>query len=133
MIYVYWAKGSDLYKVGYTSRNDPESRRKEWETGCPFPLVFMGSVEGNRTDERRIHQRLKNEGKWIQEAAGKEWFRLNTNDIEKILGQVPITPEESLLDDLQHLSHKLIKKEVRKISRRKGVTGFAASILKEFL
>lgn len=133
MIYIYWAKGTDFYKVGYTSRTEVEIRRKEWETGCPYSLVFMGSVSGSRNDEARLHQRLKRQGKWVENAAGQEWFRLNQDDIEKILGHKPTPIEDTAIDYVQEIGTKLIKRQINNASRRKGLQGVAASIIKGFL
>ena len=130
MIYIYHAEGTDLYKVGYTSRKDADRRRKEWETGCPFPLELVGTTEGDRGDEARVHRRLKRAGKWMEEAAGQEWFRLSPEDIEQILGHRPTPVEDTLLDSAQELGEGYIKRKLNNISRRKGAQGLAGKALK---
>jgi hypothetical protein len=133
MIYIYWAKGTDFYKVGYTSRTEAEIRRKEWETGCPYSLAFIGSVDGTRNDESKLHKKLKRQGEWIEKAAGKEWFRLTQDDVEKILGYKRTPTEDNAINIVHEVGIKLIKSQTRKASRRKDLQEFTASILKEFL
>ena len=133
MIYIYHAEGTDLYKVGYTSRRNAARRRKEWETGCPYPLVLIGTVEGSLADEKAIHDRLKLHGKWASEAAGQEWFRLTPRDIEQILGRAPLTFQERLTTAAFEFGEKQLKRKVNNVSRRKGLQGIAGQVLKSIL
>ena len=134
MIYIYHAQGTDLYKIGYTKR-DAETRRREWETGCPFPLALVGTLPGSIDDERRLHRKLKRRGRWVEEAAGQEWFRLSSADLEELLNTTAgrgrrTTKVEELAFDL---GEKIFKRKLNNISRRKGLQGIAASALKKFL
>lgn len=129
MIYVFRAEGTDLYKVGYTAR-DPQARRQEWETGCPFPLEYLGAAPGKRADEQRLHARLKREGKWVSEAAGQEWFRLDEADVDEILGGHRETAADRVMDAAQEAGQKLLRRQLNKVARRKSATGLAARLIK---
>ncbi|NCJ08378.1 hypothetical protein GS597_18065 [Synechococcales cyanobacterium C] len=132
MIYIYWAKGTDLYKVGYTSKSDVAIRRQQWETGCPFPLVLMGHINGGRADESRLHKRLKREGKWVEQAAGQEWFKLTQTDVEQILGYRS-NPATETANMIQDMGERIVKRQLKNMSKRKGIHGIAASFIKGFL
>jgi len=43
MIYIYRARGTDLYKIGYTSRQASD-RVQEWQAGCPHKLDLVGKL-----------------------------------------------------------------------------------------
>lgn len=67
-IYLIRAGDTDLYKIGYTTR-DVESRRSALQTGNPYPLSVVATWEGTPSDERRIHALLegcRREGEWFE-------------------------------------------------------------------
>lgn len=70
MIYIIRAAGTDLFKVGYTSRH-PEARLKELQTGCPHPIKVVHIMEGSLEEEGRLHEILG-----AYRVSG-EWFKLN--------------------------------------------------------
>ena len=57
MIYFCRAKGTNLYKIGYTKR-DASERLKEWQAGCPHKLDLVGTIQGTRSDEKKLHDRI---------------------------------------------------------------------------
>jgi len=71
--YIYFimtmADGEDLWKIGYT-RNHPEQRLRQLQTGCPLHLELMGFLPADAEDERAIHKKYK-----AQRVRG-EWYDL---------------------------------------------------------
>jgi hypothetical protein len=66
-IYVLQAVGTDKYKIGFTTRN-PDSRLKELQTGCPFPLQLNHVWKGSLQEELELHKALQPfrlEGEWF--------------------------------------------------------------------
>ena len=126
MIYVYRAKGTDLYKIGYTSRKASD-RVKEWQAGCPYELFLVGTIEGTLAEEKALHSRLRRLGCWKSDAAGQEWFELSSDKVEKILGHKPNDPLDPVLDFALQVGEDVLKKNIKKLSRRKGLPGVAGS------
>ena len=133
MIYIYHARGTDLYKIGYTSRRNAARRRQEWETGCPYPLDLVGTLEGDRDDEARLHRRLKRKGKWQSEAVGQEWFKLTEADVTDILDGHAEPISDVVLDAAVDLGERAMRRKLNNVSRRKGLQGLAGKALKWWL
>lgn len=129
MIYVYRARGTNLYKIGYTARKASE-RLKEWQAGCPYTLDLVGTTEGTLSDEKNLHSRLRRLGYWKSDAAGQEWFLLPEEKVEQILGHKPSYPQDSMLDFALQVGESIAKKQISNLSRRKGLPGVAGSIAK---
>ncbi len=71
---VYFARaGSDgPIKIGITT-GDPVARIAALQTGCPWPLVFIGSVSGSFQQEAWLHARFAAErmkGEWFNPSPG---------------------------------------------------------------
>lgn len=70
-IYVIWAEGTDLVKIGYTG-GDPWDRLAKLQTGCPHRLVLFKRAErGTRESEKRWHE------KYAAQRVHGEWFRMD--------------------------------------------------------
>ncbi len=132
MIYVYRARGTDLYKIGYTARS-AEDRVKEWQAGCPYPLDLIGTIKGTLTQEKRLHGQLKRQGKWKSEAAGVEWFVLNDEDVEQILGGAPRSQAEPVAGFAMEVAEDLARTRINALSRRSGCMGIFGTMVKVFL
>jgi hypothetical protein len=65
---VYFMQSLDKIKVGYTS-NNPTNRKRSMETGNPHGIVLIGTVNGTREHEEKIHKQLQ------KYCVRGEWFR----------------------------------------------------------
>lgn len=66
-VYVVRAKGTDLYKVGYTSGSAKE-RIASMQTGCPYDLEVVCELDGGRKAEQALHAVLtdfRSSGEWF--------------------------------------------------------------------
>lgn len=72
---------SELVKVGITRR--PVARMKQLEVGTKADLLLLIETENNRTHEKRIHKRLRN-----QKIPQTEWFNLNDAEQQHLLSEV---------------------------------------------
>lgn len=55
-------------KVGFTEKLGSH-RKRYMQTGCPYPLVMLGTMTGTRGDEYRLHRtfdHLRMEGEWFR-------------------------------------------------------------------
>jgi hypothetical protein len=69
LIYIVWAKGTDLVKLGYTADPTINVRLSALQVGCPFPLEVIAFAQGTEKDEREYHWMLS------KSAVRGEWFR----------------------------------------------------------
>lgn len=80
-IYVIKAKGTDLYKIGCS--NDINKRIATLETIIPFDLELIYSYRLDSKLKFKLESELHT---LLQDKRHKgEWFKLNDNDIEKII------------------------------------------------
>lgn len=82
MIYVVRAMGTNLYKIGFTSRDDFEKRLSELQTSSPFDLEILLYIDGDQKDEKTIHDALSG---FRQK---REWFEIDTDRIFLIMFSV---------------------------------------------
>lgn len=71
MLYVINAIGTDYYKIGFSTA-DPERRLEDLQTGSPFDLKTILLIDGDRADEAKIHNFLKQRGVHVR----SEWFEI---------------------------------------------------------
>lgn len=72
LVYLIRAEGTDLYKIGFTTRS-PEDRRASLQTGNPYPLKVITSWAATFEEERKIHSLLtafRREGEWFELTIG---------------------------------------------------------------
>ncbi|MEB3311904.1 MAG: GIY-YIG nuclease family protein [Snowella sp.] len=131
MIYFYQARGTNLYKIGYTKREASE-RLKEWQAGCPYKLDLVGTIQGTRSDEKKLHDRLRRQGYWKSDAAGREWFALSKETVEQLLGHTLASPVDPVLDFVLQVGEDVVSKQINNLSRRKGLHGVVGSVAKTF-
>ena len=77
-------RGTDYYKIGFTSADDVQNRRSQLQTGCPQPLDVVLTAHGDDLLEQQLHRELlqcKTDG-------GQEWFELTQDQIDKIRGSI---------------------------------------------
>lgn len=66
--FVYFVTAGPFLKIGKTS-GAPDSRIKELQTGCPFPMQLVAHLPGGLRKERELHR------KFDEYRAHGEWFR----------------------------------------------------------
>jgi hypothetical protein len=77
MVYFIGNREKEVVKIGYTS-GTAEKRLKELQTGCPFKLEVLHTIEdATIKDEKRLH------AKYSEYRLNGEWFTLNW-EIEKL-------------------------------------------------
>lgn len=69
-IYIIQAKGTNLYKIGWTGREDPAVRLRELQTGNPYSLNIIHTFRGTVADEQDLHQAFS-----VFQVHG-EWFNI---------------------------------------------------------
>lgn len=79
MIYIIKAVGTNLYKIGYTSRNDFSLRLNELQntTASPHYLELLLLIDGSEEDEKTIHRALSKfrvSGEWFEVDVDKMWL-----------------------------------------------------------
>jgi hypothetical protein len=68
MIYFIQAGDGGPVKIGHT-KHDAHKRLKELQTGCPEKLTVVGVIEGDRSQERQLHEILdayRIHGEWFE-------------------------------------------------------------------
>lgn len=70
---VYFAKieEQDIFKIGFTTKPNPEDRMEEWKTGCPFNVRMAFWFEGSKMIEGELHKIFKD-----FTTGGREWFNI---------------------------------------------------------
>ncbi len=79
MIYLIKCAKTDTCKIGYTS--NPENRLIQLQTGNPFPLELISTIEGGLTEEKQIHSKFEPyrlKGEWFQYTTEiKDYFKID--------------------------------------------------------
>lgn len=72
-VYFLLAPHSMCVKIGYTKSRPGylETRLRHLQCGSPEPYILLGSIEGNKADERDIHKDFSGD------RLRGEWFRLS--------------------------------------------------------
>lgn len=70
-VYFIEAIGVNLVKIGFTTRGFVSQRVRELQTGNPFKLEELASVEAFKGDEKRAH------AKFARQHHLNEWFVLD--------------------------------------------------------
>lgn len=74
---VYIIRMNGLYKIGWSTR--PLERLKALQTGVPYELELVGTIEGDLAAERIWHHLFRD-----KHVRG-EWFALAPEDVKAIL------------------------------------------------
>src|SRR5262245_36954545 len=56
-------------KIGFTDQDDATERVRQLQTGNPFPIVLLCTLDGDRERERQLHQ------DYASAHIAGEWFR----------------------------------------------------------
>lgn len=79
-IYVIRQEGSDHYKIGWTTAEDPVARLGSLQTGSPKKLELIGHFSAaSQSSERAVHRLFSNH------RASGEWFILTEQQVINIL------------------------------------------------
>ena len=98
MIYLLNADNTNLYKIGCSI--NLKHRIKVLQTGCPYKLKLIHSVDGSPTGEKKLHKlwnHLRKEGEWFElktdfvlnkvcsdmDSINKNTFETNKEHLEK--------------------------------------------------
>lgn len=76
-VYIFRAKGEQLYKVGRTNRT-PLERMRDLSSGCPYDLELVAEFATVNADaaEKYAHSYL---AKWLKR---KEWFEMSSSTMK---------------------------------------------------
>lgn len=77
MIYIIQAEGTPRVKIGWAK--NPEQRRRELQTGSPYPLKLLHTIE---TDEKELEAELHRQYQTCRVQG--EWFELPEIALEAI-------------------------------------------------
>ena len=81
MIYLIKCDTTNSCKIGYS--DNPLKRLGTLQTGNPYPLELISTIEGDLLKEKELHQRfshLKLQGEWFDYSDEvKEFFEINEN------------------------------------------------------
>lgn len=81
MIYFVQGETGGPIKIGYARNID--NRIKSLRTGCPYKLVLLGVMEGQRSDETKLHHKFaaaRLQGEWFDDCAEIRAFIADTTE-----------------------------------------------------
>lgn len=67
MVYLIVNKVENFCKIGFS--NNPDARLKQLQTGNPYPLELISTIEGSIIDEKNLHNKfahLSIQGEWFE-------------------------------------------------------------------
>jgi len=74
--WVYFLRAGPFLKIGYAT--DIGKRIRELQTGCPYPISLVASIQGDRTAEGCLHRQFKSL------RVNGEWFRFSGALVEYV-------------------------------------------------
>ena len=83
MIYFMQSDNGQI-KIGYTD-GTPEERLKSLQTGCPFLIRILGTIEGDLGTEKSLHD------KFAEDRLAGEWFKPSLKLMRFISDRIPET------------------------------------------
>lgn len=79
---VYFITAGEFVKIGKSTGN-PNSRLKELQTGCPYPMKIAAYVTGGFQLEHEYHRKFNH----LSIRKGGEWFH-HTADLKKFINSI---------------------------------------------
>ncbi len=73
---VYFLRAGNFIKIGFSTR--VQERISMMQTGCPYELILLGTMQGSLKDEKNLHK------KFSLFRARAEWFRAEAELLEYI-------------------------------------------------
>jgi len=117
MIYVLSIGPGKLIKIGYTGKS-VEERIAQLQTGCPFPITPLFTVDGNIYQEKEIHKSLKKAlNRWKVPQSG-EWYPGKNHIVKEFLVNLAYGCEVGLA----FLDEDAIGKIYRRCTTKQGLT-----------
>jgi hypothetical protein len=93
---IYFVRSGKLIKIGFTT--DLEGRVSRLQTGSPYDLQLLGTIEGTQREEQALHRRFTNlnvRGEWFRgHASLLEYIRKATHAPEPEAAPEPPAPAE---------------------------------------
>ena len=93
-IYLVWAKGTCLYKIGMTNLSHPRDRVSSLQTSSPHKLCLVGFFETEFPAEDELIQHSK----WRDRKENGEWFSFSPWDLAVLSKDFNFSSTASLLD-----------------------------------
>lgn len=126
---IYFIKSeSGHVKIGYTN-NGIDGRIASLQTGCPFELTLLTSIDGSIYQEKALHRRFR------KYQVRLEWFVLSGEIEEFIKNPILIKdkPEECLSDEIRNdpPSEPIKYRRKQTIRYPKSTSGLYESIFKD--
>lgn len=75
MVYLIGNTHANVGKIGFSDY--PQGRLSALQTGCPYPLEILSTLEGGYPEESALHRKYKNRN------LSGEWFELNENILQE--------------------------------------------------
>lgn len=70
---VYLMSVGNYLKIG-KSFGDASERAHQFKQSCPFPVVLLGTMDGDKKLERELHKRFSQHRVRANENKGGEWY-----------------------------------------------------------
>jgi len=109
---VYFVRSGKLIKIGFTT--DLEGRVSRLQTGSPYDLQLLGTIDGTRRDEQALHRRFANlnvRGEWFRGHASLMAYITNATKVpEPVEVAEPAEPAEPLSPETQVAIRGLLKR-----------------------
>lgn len=116
---VYFVRSGKLIKIGFTK--DLEGRVSRLQTGSPYDLQLLASIDGTRRDEQALHSRFANLN------VRGEWFRGHSSLMAYIRKVTPPPAPEAPVEVEPETSRPPMppetKAEISNFLRRRNVVG----------
>lgn len=108
---VYFVRSGKLIKIGFTT--DLEGRVSRLQTGSPYDLQLLGTIEGTQRDEQALHRRFANlnvRGEWFRgHASLMAYIRDVTHVPEPVAAPEPEEPVKPLSPETRAAIRGLLK------------------------
>lgn len=125
ILYVFKVVGDDVFKVGFTTKEDPsKGRMPNVQTGNHEDIEFVHMWPGSLAEEQALHKaltpfRTREKGEWYRLTVGAllEAISFTSQHLMAPDGE----PELSLLDFDEYFEHSMVKVRV---GPYKGMVGF---------
>jgi hypothetical protein len=108
-VYLVWAKGTDMYKIG--SAGYPEKRLPQLQTGSPVELELIASkaFENHEFEEKRLHLY------WRLFRVQGEWFKFHPTMLPRVLDGFGVADKWSLsqIEKAQSVAFSLAESAIK--------------------
>ena len=109
-IYYLRAGEDGPIKIGFTKGN-PSDRITVLQTGCPYPIIFLGAQHGTQVEERRLHREYA--PYWLS----GEWFKPHPTLLLDIMERLSPYSGDTIAD------FESFRREARRLSEQRSKEG----------